>query len=347
MTKARIVPAAITVFFVLACGGTADTKAITKEADDLLMKNDLPGAAKKYNDILTANPTSVFAGEGVAYSLYLQGDYDGADAKLADAEKNAATAGDSMKSEVPNIKLRRALVALRANKLDNVKKFGEDSGLPAGQVLAAEVHLADAESDEAIKLLKSASSDDGPVGETAKQYVTMLESDDPMNQGLAEATALWSLGSRDTAVEAAEELVKALPEEREDKNELLLVWASRAVTSGRPAIADGMLEAMSAPPADQAWRVQATKGMIAIANGENDEGIAIFTSLASAGAPGDGLSDALATAAALTKDPEIAKQLAGSVESAAAARGLTEAGATDAAKEVVPSGPYKSFLQEN
>jgi hypothetical protein len=85
--------------------------------------------------------------------------------------------------------------------------------------------------------------------------------------------------------------------------------------------------------------------MIAIADGEPQRGVEIFTALASMGPPADGLSDALATAAALTDDREIAKQLAGSVESAAGARGLFEAGAVRAAATKAPAGPYKTFLE--
>lgn len=347
MYKARIVPAAVVVFFSLGCAqifGTKDSPDVTKDADALLSKNDLPGAAAKYDEIAKAHPDSVYALEGVGYSKMLAGDYDAADAKLADAQKKAEAGGDAMKAEVGHIKFRRALVALSAGKLDNVKKYGDESGDPAGQLMAAEVHLVDAESDDANALLKKAATADGVVGETAKTYLTMLESDNPFDAGLAEATAMWALGLRSDAVDSAEEQVKGLPEEREDKNALLLLWAGRAVTSSRPAVAQGLLDALSAPPPDQAWRVEATKGLIAIATGDNQTGIDIFTSLASAGAPADGLSDALATAAALTKDPEVAKQLAGSVESVAAARGLNEAGAGDAAKEIVPSGGYKSFL---
>lgn len=347
----RVVPAAAAVFFSLACGplqgllGPTDSVDVTKDADALAMKGDLPGAAGKYAEIAKANPASVYALEGDAYAKMMAGDFDGADAVLADAEKKASEGGDAYQDEVKKIKVRRALVALRAGKLDNVKKFGKESEEPVGQVLAAEVHLADAEGDDALKLFKAASTAPGVVGETAKTYVSMLESDDQYSQGLAEATALWALGQRDVAVEAAEELVKALPEEREDKNQLLLVWAGRAATSGRPAIATNMLDAMSAPPPDNAWRVEATKGIIAIAEGRNDDGIGIFSALASAGAPADGLSDALATACGMTKDAEVAKTLAGSVESVAAARCLAAVDSTDVAKAVVPDGPYKTFLE--
>ena len=71
------------------------------------------------------------------------------------------------------------------------------------------------------------------------------------------------------------------------------MWAGRAVTSGKPGEASAMLDAMEAPPSGQAWRVQAVRAMIAIADGDPATGVKLFTVLASAGAPADGLSDAL------------------------------------------------------
>ncbi len=348
MKSAAILTATYLVIAAAGCAdifGTSDSPELTKDADALAKKGNLPEAKDKYAQALKDNPDSVYAMEGDAYAKMLAGDFDGADAALSKAEKKATEGGDAYKDEVKKIKVRRAIVALQSGNLDNVKKFGKDSGDPVGQVLAAEVFIADAETDEALKLLKEAEKADGEVGQTAKTYVAMLESEDPLNQGLAAASALWALGQRDLAVEAAEETVRMLPEEREDKSELLLIWAGRAVTSGRPAIATGLLDAMSAPPPENAWRVEATKGMIAIAEGRDDEGVGVFAALASAGAPADGLSDALATACALTKNVETATTLAGSVESVAAARCLVEAGATDKAKEVVPSGNYKKFLE--
>jgi hypothetical protein len=173
----------------------------------------------------------------------------------------------------------------------------------------------------------------------------MLESGDPVQQGLAEATALWALGQRQDAVDYAEELLRALPEEREDKNELLVLWAGRAVTSGRPGVAQAMLLAMGMPPEGQAWRVEATRAMIAVAEGRNDEGYAMFEALGAAGAPADGLSDALATAAGLTKDKELARRLTATLESVAVARGLYEADAVEAAKKAAPAGSFATFLE--
>ncbi len=350
MTTYRFVPLAAALLFgmtgcdqIAAFTGGGDTVELTKDADDLLKKGDLPGAAAKYTEIKQAHADGAYANQGEAYALLLQGKYDEADKALVAAEASETAKADP--KVMSEIKLRRALVALRKGDLDTVKTHGAASGLPVGLVLSAEVYLVDAESDAALKLLKQAAGAGGIAGDTAKTYVAMLESDDPMTQGLAEATALWALGQRGDAVDAAEELVKGLPEEREDKSALLLLWAGRAVTAGKPATATGMLDAMGMPPEGQAWRVEATKAMVAIAEGRDAEGLAIFASLESAGAPADGLADAKATAAALAKDKETAKTLVASVESAAAARGLWEAGAPQAAKDAAPGGSLKSWME--
>lgn len=339
-----------TIGLALACGPfgkKADSQELARPAQDKLSAQDLPGARAECTRLLTENPESVYVAQFCAYPLLLEGKLDEADALLAKAEAFPKAVEEP--ALVKEIKLRRALVALRGGEkqFDNVKKHGQASELPAGLVLAAEVLLADAESDEALKLFKTAASDSGVAGQTAQKYIEMLEAQDQVSPTLAEATALWALGQRTVAVESAEDLVKGLPEERADKNEQLLLWAGRAVTAGKPVVASGLLDAMGPPPEGQAWRVEATKAMIAIAEGDTATGIAIFTALSGQpeGVPADGLADALATAAALTKDPAIATQLAGAVKSSAAARGLYEAGAADAALAAAPEGGFKAFLE--
>jgi len=344
MTRIRFVPLFVTLAFALACTGAGDTLDLVKDADTKFKAGDLPGGAAELDKAKKDHPDSMYVAEDLAYSKMMAGDYAGADKALDDASKTETAKKDA--NAMSEIQLRRALVALRTGDLDHVRDYGEQSKLPAGLVLAAEVYLADADSDGALKLLKQAESDPGVAGQTAKTYADMMESTNQWDPGLAEATALWALGQRDVAVASADELVRALPDDREDKDALLLLWAGRAVTSGKSGIASGLLDAMSAPPPDQAWRVQATKAMIAIADGKDADGIAIFTALASAGAPADGLSDALATAAALTKNKDTARQLAGELtESAAAARGLWEAGAVEKAKNAAPDGSLKKYLE--
>ena len=316
--------------------GGADGEELIQPAQAKLTAGDLPGAFNEYDALGKSNGDSVHVAVGRAYSQMLAGDYPSADATLSAAEANAG-------EYVGEIKLRRALLALRANNVDQAGAHGAASGLPTGKLMAAEVHLVNLESDEATRLFKELSSAGGEVGSTAQSYISLLESGDVVQIALAEAYALWSLGDREAACNAASELLTSL--ETDDRDEKLLLWAGRAVTSGLPGDASSMLDSMEAPPPGQVWRVQAVKAMIAIADGEPQRGVQIFTALASMSPPADGLSDALATAAALTDDREIAKQLAGSVESAAGARGLYEAGAVRAAMNQAPSGPFKTFLE--
>lgn len=319
--------------------GEGDDPSLTAAADDALNSGDLPGAAARYDQLSVEHPDSVYVATGAAYSLLLQGRYDEADAALARVQPNAN------EEQLPELHLRRAIIALRTNDLDAVGEHGAASGLGPGLVLAAEVHLADLDTDKAKSLLERAASSGGAAGETAKEYLEMLDSDDHVLVGLAEATALWALGSRDVAVEAAEDLVKALPDDDPSKDELLLLWAGRAATSGRPAVGLSMMDAIQFPPKGQAWREQATLAILATADGRDDEAKEIFQSLTKAGAPKDGLADALATAASLAAKRSDAKSLAISVETVSAARGLSAARASAAAKQVAPPSMYRDFLE--
>ncbi len=311
---------------------------VVEGAHEALRSGDLPAAADQFAGLAADHPDVLHVAVGQAYMQLLAGDTRGADATLAAAE---ATAGD----EIGSVKMRRALVALSAGDLDGVKMHGKASGLPEGKLLAAEVHLVDLESDDAMQILREVAGSGGAVGDTAGQYLEMLDSGDQIQAGLAEATALWALGERESACEAAEELVKALGDDAGDKNAQLLLWAGRAVTSKLPGVASSLLDDIDFPPEGQAWRVQATRAMVAVAEGNAEEGARILSALGEAGAPADGLADAMATACALTDDRAAAKQLAGSVESAAAARCLLQAGAGRAAMDQAPPGALKTFLE--
>jgi len=320
-------------------GGGGESAGL-EEAAGLLRKGDFPGAAAKYDALAATSPESVDVAIGRAYAMLLAGNTSGADAALAAVE---ATAADRL----GEVKLRRALVALEAGDLDNVKAHGRASDLPAGKLFAAEVHLADLENDEAIATLKEVSGAGGPPGATADEYLSLLESGDPFRAGMAEASALWALGDRIGAVANVEELLDGLDDDRKD--ELLLLWAGRAVTSGAPGVAGNLLEAIDAPPEGQQWRIQSVRAMVAIADGDAETGVQLFGVLGGLADAGDvpraGLDDALATAAALSGDPSVAKQLVGGMESAAAARGLLEAGDGSAAKGQAPPGPLRSYLE--
>jgi len=342
MSSLRFVPPAVVLASMLACFGGGEVS--TEPADSLLKSGDLPGGAGAYETLAKDHPDSVSVAVGKAYTEYLAGNFEAADKTLAAAEAGAG-------EKVGEIKLRRAMVALAAGNLDDVRKHGKESGLPAGLVMAAEVHLADAEAEDAIELLKTARSDSGKVGETATWYLEKIESGDVLQAGLAEAAALWAVGQRPTACEVAEDLVKGLPEEG-DKSAQLLDWAGRAVTSGRPGIASSLLDELGvvgAPPG-QEWRVEATRAIVLIADGQNEEGVEKFTQLeaavAAGYAPWEGVADARATAAALTADKEVAKTLLTGIQTAPAARALFQAGAPAVARESAPAGtPIASFLE--
>ncbi|MFT4627164.1 MAG: hypothetical protein ACI8PZ_005845 [Myxococcota bacterium] len=310
---------------------------VVEGAHSALRSGDLPAAADEFARLAADHPEVVEVAVGHAYMQLLAGDTRGADATLAAVEP---TAGD----DLGKIKLRRALVALNGGDLDGVKSHGKASGLPEGKLLAAEVHLVDLESDEAMQILREVSGAGGPVGDAAGRYLSMLDSGDQIQAGLAEATALWALGERESSCEAAEELVKALGDDG-DKNAQLLLWAGRAVTSGLPGVATSLLDDIDFPPEGQAWRVQATRAMVSVAEGDVEEGARILSALEEAGAPADGLADAMATACGLTDDRSAAKELAGRVESAAAARCLLHAGAGRAAMDQAPPGALKTFLE--
>ncbi len=309
-----------------------DVGPMVAQGDAALHDGRLPDAEAHYADAIGADPSDRPALEGASYTALLRGDYDESDRLLR-------LVGDD-----PDTLLRRALVAHAKGDLDAVRDLGLRSGLPTGQVLAAEVHLADAEGVKARQLLAPLANESGQVGEAARAYLAMLTSEDPAAQQHAELTALWALGKRQVACDSAVEVIPAL-QSSDDRNLYALVWAGRAVTSGDPDGAEVLLDAIDLPPIDQAWRVYATRGMVQIARGQNDAGVATFEALASAGAPGDGLSDALVTAAALTRDPAVAERLAGSVEGVAASRALQAAGSPTWASAAPHDGAYGAYAR--
>ncbi|MFK7928057.1 MAG: tetratricopeptide repeat protein [Myxococcota bacterium] len=322
----------------------ANPDAIVAEAMDKLKEGDLPGAMAEYTSLVEQNPDVVEAKIGLSYTQMLAGDFDGADSTLAKAIETK----DLPPETVAELTLRRALVALRTGDVENTQKYGEASGLAAGQILAAEVYLADAEADSARPLLEqAASSGTGTVKAAAQSYLEALDDEESGRAQLAEASALWALGRRAEACEAAEELLRLLPPELESRDEMLLLWAGRAVTSGQAGGAEGLLDEMGQAPEGQAWRVQATRALIAVANEDYDGARETLAALGSAGAPADGLVDAIATAAAISNDSEFAREIGKGVESSAIARGLMAAGADDAAKAAAPSSSMLARYLEN
>jgi thioredoxin-like negative regulator of GroEL len=337
----RAAVAGVVVATLLACsGGTlpfGGGEDPVRKARALLQSGDLPGAAAEYDRLVRENPDSVDAAVGKAYVQVMAGDLPGADSTLAGIEPKA---GD----KAGEIKLRRALVALQARDLDKVKEFGAGSGLPEGELLAAEVHLVELDGDKALAVFSRLKDRGDAVGETAKTYADLVQSGDQHKATLAEANALWALGDRTNAVSSVEESLKGLPEDDASKASQILLWAGRAATSGKPDVTRRLLED-TFPPEGQQWRYQATRAVGLVAEGNVEEAKSIFDGLkAASDTPQDGLADALATACALT-GPDVAKSLVEGMESAAAARCLLQAGAVDAAKQHAAAGPLKQFLE--
>ncbi|MFZ5481888.1 MAG: hypothetical protein ACOZNI_34325 [Myxococcota bacterium] len=304
-----------------------DPSKAVGEAESKLKGGDLAAASAAYDEAAKKAPTNVDAASGAAYMKVLAGDFAGADALLAAAEAGAGEkAGD--------VKLRRALVALEMKDLDKVKELAVASGNPTGKLLAAEVELADGNRDAAKALLEEAKGAGGPVGDTATKYLELMGDQNPLVAGLSEAQALWALGERKVAVRSVEDLVKAYAESRDDGADQLLLWAGRAAAVGETQIAGNLLDAITVPPAGQSWRVQATRGIAACADGEAAKCKQIFDALQTA-APSDGYTDARVTAALAIaeKDADAAKELLDGLSGDAAARALAAVGDKSAGAE--------------
>ena len=334
-----------TLILMLSLAGCDKVQALlnnpakaVEAADAKLKSGDLAGAAEAYDAAVKKSPTNVDVANGAAYMKVLAGDFEAADAILAAAEP---TAGD----KTAEIKLRRAFVALEAGDLDKVKEFATASGLPQGQLLAAEVELADGNRDAAKALLESAKADPGPVGQTATTYLALMADENLLVAGLCDAQALWALGKRRIAVRSVEDLVKAYAEAREDGADQLLLWAGRAAAVGEPAIATSLLDSITVPPPGQGWRVQATRAMVACADGDGAGCIAQFEAVR-AGAPADGYADARATAAhaIAEKDPATARTLLEGVSGDVAARAWAALGDKAAAASAASDPTLKSQL---
>jgi tetratricopeptide (TPR) repeat protein len=324
-----------TITDLMGGGGGAEAFA---EGEALLRQGDLPAAADRWEEAQVTNPGDVDAATGAAFSLLLKGDTEAADAALAAAEGKAG-------ERLSELKMRRALVALEAGDLDQVRSHAIASGLPAGKLLAAEVAMADGETDEALELLEEASGSGGSVGRLASDYMARLSDEDSMVSGLCEAEALWALGVRKVAVKSADELVRGLPEDREDKPALLLTWAGRAVSVQEAEIAQGLLDPLTFPPEGLKWRMDAVQAMVYCVQGDIETCQSSFEKLDRTG-PATGVADARATAAYLIaeENPEAAKALVGSLQSNAAARALLATGDGTAAQNASPGGVIDNYL---
>ncbi|MFK7931259.1 MAG: tetratricopeptide repeat protein, partial [Myxococcota bacterium] len=281
---------------------------------EALHAQDFDAAFAAFEEAATQAPEDVDVAAALAYAHLLKGQLDEADAELARALDVASPA------QQPALHLRRALVAQRRGDLDGVQRHGVRSDIPAGLVMAAEVHLADAESDVAVPLLqRAASGDDVIVADTAKRYLTYLSDSESGRAQLAEAVAMWALGQRQESVESSYELLLFVPERTPGRDAELLLWAGRAVVSGQPVIAEDLLDSMTSPPPGHAWRVQATRAMVSVADGRVQDALEHFEMLEQAGAPLDGLADARLTAASLVQDSGVRGQLLADLRGPAAA----------------------------
>lgn len=317
--------------------GLSGGGGVSEEVKQELKAGDFATAEKKLAEAVQADPTDIDSANHLAYAQMMKGKYDDAAATL-DKALEAATDPDK-----PALHLRRAMVALRARDLDSVREHGVASGLPEGLLLAAEVEIQDLNDEEARKLLEQLQSNPGVVGATAKKYLELYNGSPEMNS-LADVTALWALGLRKEACDNASQVIPDLPDD-DKKQALMLLWAGRAVTSGQVEVASTLLAEMQPPTnPDQRWRYIATQAIVAVAEGRYSEGIAKLDALEGA-APADGLADARATAAAVSGDPEIAKQIVGDLESPAVAGGLQKAGVPEAGASAPAGSKIKDFME--
>jgi hypothetical protein len=320
--------------------------ALAAKGEAEVLAGNLPAAADTYRQGVTSFPKNVDLATGGAFVALLQGDVSRADQLLAAVEPEA---GDRL----PEIQLRRALVALQQGHLDDVKRFASRSDLPMARLLVAEVGLADGERPEAERMLRTLTESGmgaavpPAAAETAKAYLDLLGDPDPLVAGLSEVQALWALGRRDVAVRAAEELLKALPD-AEGRDARLLLWAGRAASIREVEVARSLLDAMVVTPSEQQWRKLATQALVVCAEGKATECLAEFEVLAALPrVPIDGLADARATAAMLVAkdDPTTATALAGPYLTDASARALHAAGSDQAAWEASRSDLFAEFLR--
>lgn len=315
-----------------------DSKKTVADADALLKAGDLAGATAKYDEALVKAPADVDLAIGASYGHMLMGDSAKADGILAASEPAAQT-------RLGEIKLRRALLAMKGGDLDKVKEYALASGMPAGKLLAAEADLADGDREAAKALLEEIKGTPGDIGATATAYLQLMDDPNALVGGLSEAQALWALGQRKIAVRSVEDLVRAYADTRDDGSEQLLLWAGRAASVGETEISANLLDAISVSPAGQAWRVQATKAINACAAGDGATCTKIFDTIKPI-APADGYLDARATAAMLIapKDGATAKALLDGYSGDAVARALAESGDSAGAMNVAADPVFKKQL---
>lgn len=306
-----------------------------------LTSGDLPEATQEYQKLLAIDPTNEDAATGAAYMAMLSGDY-----KAADGYLKAVI--DASETPLPDLLMRRALIAQRAQDLTSAKSFALESGIDAGKVLAAEISLVDGGVDAAIDLFKQIQ--DPNYKEMVAQYLFLIESDDVWLQSLAEAQAQWAIGEKEFAVEDAPASIQRISHESYPQIEdLRLIWASRSLSLKKVEQAKMLLELPFEHLDDsQRWRVGATRAIIICIEQSPENCKLSFTALEES-APPEGYADAKITAAHLVLDdnPTLAVELATGFDSASAAMVLDRAGAEKEAIQAAQNSPvFSDYLKE-
>lgn len=304
-----------------------------------LREGDISIAISTFDQGVAADSTSYDAAVGASFGALITGDLDRAEMLLAAAQPSAD-------KRIPEILLRRAIVASRKGDMSAARRFAESSGLEPGMVLAAEAALAEGDAEGARALFSPIAEGSGVYADLAGSYLALLEDEDPIVSVLAESYAQWALGQRDLAVGGVEGLLLALPEDRPDRDSELMLWAARAASEGAPEVAINLLEVVRSTPAGQGWRIAATRAIAMCAKGDVASCIRTLDSLEES-APADGLLYARVTAA-LQLTPEHksdALTLIGDKVSHAAARAALQFGEADLAKRLSPDGVFKRYLE--
>ncbi|MEC8193550.1 MAG: hypothetical protein VX127_12495 [Myxococcota bacterium] len=316
-------------------GGDAGLEA-TLAAKKQMKAGQLVAAADAFDAAAKAHPDSIDAASGAALAALMRGDAEAADAFLAGVQSEAG-------ERTAEVRMRRAIVAQRAKDWDAMREHGEASGMNAGLLLAGEAALADGEREEAEALFQRVGGDAEPV---AREYIRLLNSENPVIAGMSEAQALWALGLRKVAVKSVAPVLADYPREEGDRDEQLLIWSSRATSVRETETARALLKLVRAS-GKLAWRKAANAALVDCADGNAGRCKRGLDKLEDS-APADGLADARVTAAALIarKDPQAAKDLAGPYRSAGAARALYSAGARQMAARSATPGPLAGFVGE-
>ena len=312
----------------------------TTVAEDNLSSGQLPSAAAEYDKLLEQDPTNVEAATGAAYLAMLRGDYGKADAYLDAVQKASET-------PLPEVLMRRALIAQQNQELDKAKQFALESGLDSGKMLASEIMIVDGGLDSAVNTLKEIKG--GGFKALASDYLELLSSDDDWLVALAEIQAQWAAGERTFAVEDAPSVLQKISAERYDRiDEVRLTWATRALSLKKNQEASGIMELPFENLDDsQKWRVSGIKFMIACVTGD-EQCTSKFDALEEI-APPEGYADMRITTAYLLKDdnPALSRELLGNFQTASAALVFEALGAHDDALSAAKgSSILSTYLKE-